>query len=194
MEPDRQGVAVWPPCPYPDSSSSPRVHCYCSDYPPSPWACIHHFLHTQVPSESNEWLDSSCVNLPNFLGGKRKCWSPAAPPKTRNGEFLLLRKGPQVFQTVNKRPMFTPFVSRNARVFITRDWLRCSTLRNVSCLLFCLQFRQANPPGGGKTSYSPAWCVKELLSILRVSRETGPLHPLVFLPEKVETIVFYSIT
>lgn len=50
------------------------------------------------------------------------------------------------------------------------------------------------PLGGGKTSYSPAWCVKELLSILRASREMGPLHPLVILPEKVETIVFYSVT
>ena len=156
-----------------------------------PVSLIHHFLHTQVPSESNERLDSSCVSLPNFQGGKWKRWSPATPPKTHSGGFLLLRKGLQVLQTVNKWPAFTPFVSRNARVFITRDWLRCPTLRNVSSLVFCLQFRQVNPPWGGKASYSPAWCVKELLSILRASREIGPLLPLVILPEKVETTVFY---
>ena len=38
------------------------------------------------------------------------------------------------------------------------------------------------------------WCVKELLSILRASREIGPLLPLVTLPEKVEATVFYSVT
>lgn len=178
--------------PYPPSS--PRANCCCSDFPPSPRACIHHFLHIQVPSESNERLDSSCVSLPNFQGGKWKRWSPATPPKTRSGGFLLLRKGLQVLQTVNKWPALTPFVSRNARVFITRDWLRCPTLRNVSSLVFCLQFRQVNSPWGGKASYSPAWCVKELLSILRASREIGPLLPLVTLPEKVEATVFYSVT
>lgn len=106
----------------------------------------------------------------------------------------MLRKGLQVLQTVNKWPAFTPFVSRNARVFIARDGLRCPTLRNVSALVLCLQFRQVNPPRGGKASYSPAWYVKELLSILRASREMSPLHPLVILPERVETTVFYSVT
>lgn len=137
--------------------------CMASTYPPapgrsagavvmtallSPWACIRHSLNTQVPSESTACNCLTPVMWAHLISRVENGKVGRLPAtRTHNGEFLSLRKGLQMFWTANKWPVFTTFVFTNARVFNTRDWLRSPALRNVSCVVSCLQFRQANPRG-----------------------------------------------
>ena len=171
---------------------SPRTQCCCccNDYPPFPMS-LHPSLSQYSSSLWEYWIawPQSCV-LTLLPGWRMEKSVTCHPPGLTMGNFCRLGRDYRCSGQLKNG-------HRSLHLF--SGMLVFSTLRIDSeaqhSEMFPVRYFVCNSgkltPGGGKTSYSQAWWVKEPLPIVRASREMSPLHPLVILPEKIETIVFY---